>query len=81
MTACCVIVATVCLVFVVVPPWLPTHTHTVRQIRVGDERARTSWTAADFVFANESVLGGAVAPAATATVAVAVAVAASCDFN
>lgn len=75
MTACSVIVATVCLVFVVVPPWLPT------QIRVGDERARTSWTAADFVFANESVLGGAVAPAATATVAVAVAVAASCDFN
>lgn len=72
--ACCVIVATVCLVgvvvaVVVVPPWLPTHT--MRQIRVGDERARTSWPAADFVFANESVLGGAAAPAATA----------SCDFN
>lgn len=73
MTACCVIVATVCLVAVVVPPWLPTHT--VRQIRVGDERARTSWPAADFVFANESVLGVTAAPAATATVA------ASCDFN
>lgn len=76
MTACCVIVATVCLVavvviVVVVPPWLPTLT--VRQIRVGDERARTSWPAADLVFANESVLGVAAAPAAT--------VAASCDFN